>query len=261
LKWLRKSRATNFTALSRVLHEKLISHSTSQEIPRFSWNPKAHYMLTRARHRFLSWARWIQSTPSHPVSLRSIVTISSHLRPVLSRCLLPSGFPTYTLYEFPISSMHSTWPARLILLDLITLIILGEAYKLCSLLQPLDTHPSQFQIFSSVPCSHISSKILILHGSFHKARKMNTYWGYRIWLSVSPHVSPSERPRNDLRLLVTKCIRVRLHVRLTIKAWVNLIKQTLPAVVRDVIWVSEWGVWNAECTLHYITPHTTFHCL
>jgi hypothetical protein len=43
-------------------------------------------VFTRARNRPLSWPRWIQSTPSHPVSLRCIVILSYHL------CLCrPSG--------------------------------------------------------------------------------------------------------------------------------------------------------------------------
>jgi hypothetical protein len=37
-------------------------------------------VLTTARHWSLSWARCIQSTPSHPISLRSILILPSHLR-------------------------------------------------------------------------------------------------------------------------------------------------------------------------------------
>jgi hypothetical protein len=51
------------------------------------------------------------------------------------------------LYTFPISPMHATYSAYLILLDLITLLISGEAYKLwssslCSLFHP--PTPSSF---------------------------------------------------------------------------------------------------------------------
>jgi len=51
--------------------------------------------------------------------------VSSHLRLYLQSGLLPSGFPTQIL-----SPMRATCSARLILLNLITLIIFGEAYKL-----------------------------------------------------------------------------------------------------------------------------------
>jgi hypothetical protein len=48
-------------------------------------------MFTRALHWSLSWARSIQSTPSHLISLRSILILSTHLR-----LGLPSGLLTET---------------------------------------------------------------------------------------------------------------------------------------------------------------------
>jgi hypothetical protein len=74
-----------------------------------------------ARHWSLMWARCIQSTTFHPISLRSILILFSHLRLGLPSSLYPSGFPTRTLYAFPISPMRLTCTAYLILPDLMTL--------------------------------------------------------------------------------------------------------------------------------------------
>jgi hypothetical protein len=73
-------------------------------------------VFTTARHWSLSWARCTQSTPSHPISLRSILILSSHLRP---------GLPcSSSLQVFqPKYFMHfSSLPCVLHLLDLTTLI-------------------------------------------------------------------------------------------------------------------------------------------
>jgi hypothetical protein len=57
-------------------------------------------LFTRALHWFLSWTRSIQSIPSHPISLRSILILSTHLRLCLPSGLFPCDFPTIILYGF-----------------------------------------------------------------------------------------------------------------------------------------------------------------
>jgi hypothetical protein len=74
-----------------------------KNFPTFYGTRRFITVFTRALHWSLSWARSTQSTPSHPIPLRSILILSTHLRLGLPRGLLPSGFP-------PISYMHSSSP-------------------------------------------------------------------------------------------------------------------------------------------------------
>jgi hypothetical protein len=57
------------------------AHCTAtQELPCILWTRRFIIVFTRALHWSLSWARSIQSISSHPVSLRSILILSAHLR-------------------------------------------------------------------------------------------------------------------------------------------------------------------------------------
>jgi hypothetical protein len=93
---------------------------TSQEIPHLLWNLKIRYRVRRTCHGSLSWSRCIKPTPSHPISLRFILILSSYLRQSLPSGLFPSDSSTKMLYAFLVSPMR---------FDLITLIIFGETYR------------------------------------------------------------------------------------------------------------------------------------
>jgi len=81
------------TPWCRVLLEKLV-----KKFPALHGTRRFITALTSVRHLSLSWASPIQSTYPHPTSWRSIVILSTHLRLGLPSGLLPSGFPSKTLY-------------------------------------------------------------------------------------------------------------------------------------------------------------------
>ena len=127
------------TTWCRVLLEKLTGLQLVKKFPAFHGTRRFITALTSVRHLSLSWASPIQSIYTSPTSWRSILILSTHLRLGLPSGLLPSGFPTKTLYTPLSSPIRATCPAHLILLDFITRTILGEEYKsfsssLCNLL-------------------------------------------------------------------------------------------------------------------------------
>ena len=99
-----------------------------KRFPAFHGTRRFITALTSVRHLSLSWASPIQSIYPHPTSWRSILILSTHLRLGLPSGLLPSGFPTKSLYTPLSSPIRATCPAHLILLDFITHTILGEQY-------------------------------------------------------------------------------------------------------------------------------------
>ena len=129
-----------FTPRCRVLLEKLTGLQLVKKFPAFHGTRKFITALTSVRHLSLSWASPIQSIYPHRTYWRSVVILSTHLRLFLPSGLLPSGFPTKTLYTPFSTPIRATCPAHLILLDFITRTILGEEYRsfsssLCSLLR------------------------------------------------------------------------------------------------------------------------------
>ena len=86
------------TVWCRVLLEKLTGLQLVKKFPAFHGTQRSIAALTNVRHVSLSWASPIQSIYTHPTSLRSILILSTHLRLGLPSGLLPSGFPSKTLY-------------------------------------------------------------------------------------------------------------------------------------------------------------------
>ena len=87
------------TPWCRVLLEQLPGLQLVKKFPAFHGIRRFITALTSVRQLSLSWASPIQSTCPHPTSWRSIPILSTHLRLDLPSGLLPSGFPTKTLYN------------------------------------------------------------------------------------------------------------------------------------------------------------------
>ena len=86
------------TPWCRVLLEKLTDLQLVKKFLAFHGTRRFITALTSVRYLSLSWASPIQSIYPHPISCRSILILSTHLRLGLPSSLLPSGFPTKTLY-------------------------------------------------------------------------------------------------------------------------------------------------------------------
>jgi len=117
------------TAWCRVLLEQLTGLQLVKKFAAFHRTRRFITAFTSVGHLSLSWVSPIQSIYPQPTSWRSILILSIHLRLCLPSGLLPSGFPTETLYTPLSSPIRATCPAHLILLDFISRTILGEDYK------------------------------------------------------------------------------------------------------------------------------------
>jgi hypothetical protein len=89
-----------------------VNCATPQEPPAFHGTRRFNTVFTRALHWSLSWAISMLSTPSYPISLRSILILSTHLRLSLPSGLVPSGMPTNILYAFLFSPIRATCPSQ-----------------------------------------------------------------------------------------------------------------------------------------------------
>ena len=147
------------TPWCRVLLEKptglqlVKKFPASHGFPAFHGTQRFITALTSVRQLSLSWASPIQSIYTHPTSWRSVLILSAHLRLGLPSGLLPSGFPTKTLYT-PLSS-----PIRATFFSILSPAQywvrstnhLAPRYAISSI--PPLPRLSSVQIFSSTPCS------------------------------------------------------------------------------------------------------------
>jgi hypothetical protein len=83
--------------------------SASQKIPHILWNPKVHYRIHERPPPVSVLSRIHTGHVAHPTSGRYILILFSHPRLGLQNGLLPSGFPTKTLYVPLLSPIHATY--------------------------------------------------------------------------------------------------------------------------------------------------------
>ena len=80
------------------LLEELTDLQLVKKFPVFHRTRRFITALTSVRHLSIYWASPIQSIYPHPTSWSSILILSTHLRLGLPSGLLPSSFPSKTLY-------------------------------------------------------------------------------------------------------------------------------------------------------------------
>jgi len=135
---------------------------------------------------FLSQMNQVYTIPPYFSKLHCNIIFPSHT--VFQSGLLPSVFPTKILHVFLISPMWGRCTAHLILLDLITQVMFGEAYKLwlSSLLFDLlqSTTFLQGPIFNSAPCFQTSSihiLPLMWETKFYTHTKQQVKWWFCVF--------------------------------------------------------------------------------
>jgi hypothetical protein len=157
--------------------------------------------LPRSQELYQSWARPIQSTTSNPISVRSIVTLSTHLCLGLPSGLFPSGFPINNLYALFPHSLYmprQSHPSRIDLSNYTWRRV--QIAKLLVMQLSLSSHH-----FISFRCNYSTQYPLLKH---HHSTKNGVFWvvtpcgSWKNW-----RFGGTRRfLRSVLRLLVAACV-------------------------------------------------------
>jgi hypothetical protein len=149
--------------MSRILWKWVLLEKPS--VAQLLKNPLQFYgtrrfitVLTRALHWSPSWSKLNQSISPHPIHLRSILIIYSHLGICLPSGLFLPGFPTKTyMYSFSLPWILLSFSIKFLFTWWLQFYLAKSTnykapyYAIFSNLVLF--HPYSVQIFSSAPCS------------------------------------------------------------------------------------------------------------
>ena len=144
--------------MEQSLYWQANTSSASQENPRILGKPQVHYRIYKIPPPVPILSQISPVYAPHPISLRYILMLSSHLSLVHPSGLFPTALPTKTLYTPRLSPIRATCPAHVILLisSPEQYVVSSADYKAPHYVVfsiPMLPRPSQAQISSSAPYS------------------------------------------------------------------------------------------------------------
>jgi hypothetical protein len=110
------------------------SCADSRQFPSILWYQKVHYRIHKSSPPVSTPSQTNLFHTTQSYFQKIMLMLSTHLCLGLPSGLFPSSFPINNLYAVLFCPIRATFPAHRILLDLITLIILGKGHGSFSML-------------------------------------------------------------------------------------------------------------------------------